>query len=193
VALAVRTAQQGANGHGIAEEVAPTLDTANGQAIAFHPTQDPISSVEVCHALNANANATAAVAIDCYNGTIDGDTTLTLRAGNGNELGGVPAMMSGMQVRRLTPRECERLQGFPDNFTRVPTMMVTHRIGCALHGTKEVVPMDTVRAPCGCKAKFVPAEKVADGPRYKALGNSMATEVIKWIGLRIQMAAEASR
>jgi DNA (cytosine-5)-methyltransferase 1 len=56
-------------------------------------------------------------------------------------------------VRRLTPRECERLQGFPDDYTLTP------------HRNK---PM-------------------ADGPRYKALGNSMAVPVMHWIGKRIQM------
>lgn len=56
-------------------------------------------------------------------------------------------------VRRLTPRECERLQGFPDDYTLVP------------HRNK---PM-------------------ADGPRYKALGNSMAVPVMRWIGERIAM------
>ena len=56
-------------------------------------------------------------------------------------------------VRRLTPRECERLQGFPDDYTLVP------------HRNK---PM-------------------SDGPRYKALGNSMAVPVMHWIGKRIQM------
>ena len=59
-------------------------------------------------------------------------------------------------VRRLTPRECERLQGFPDDWTNVPV---------------------------GNKA-------AADGPRYKALGNSMATNVMEFIGERIQLVAE---
>jgi len=54
-----------------------------------------------------------------------------------------------MQVRRLTPTECERLQGFPDGYTNI----------------KENCP---------------------DGPRYKALGNSMAVPVMRWIGKRIQ-------
>lgn len=54
-------------------------------------------------------------------------------------------------VRRLTPRECERLQGFPDDYTLTP-----YRKGQA-----------------------------ADGPRYKALGNSMAVPVMAWIGRRI--------
>lgn len=62
----------------------------------------------------------AALAVDCYNGAIDGDTTLTLRKGNGNELGGVPATLVQSAVRRLTPMECERLQGFPDGYTAIP-------------------------------------------------------------------------
>ena len=55
-------------------------------------------------------------------------------------------------VRRLTPRECERLQGFPDDWTLVP-----HR-----------------------------GKPAADGPRYKAIGNSMAVPVMRWIGKRIE-------
>lgn len=59
-------------------------------------------------------------------------------------------------VRRLTPREMERLQGFPDDFTRIPW-------------------------------RGKPAEDCPDGPRAKALGNSMAVPVLRWIGRRIQM------
>jgi DNA (cytosine-5)-methyltransferase 1 len=58
----------------------------------------------------------------------------------------------GVAVRRLTPRECERLQGFPDDYTDIPW-----------------------------RGKEAP-----DGPRYKALGNSMAVPVMRWIGKRIQ-------
>jgi len=61
-----------------------------------------------------------------------------------------------MKVRRLTPIECERLQGFPDNFTQIP------------YRNKD-------------------AEQCPDGPRYKAIGNSMAVPVMKWIGERINM------
>lgn len=57
-------------------------------------------------------------------------------------------------VRRLMPIECERLQGFPDGWTRIPW-------------------------------KGKPAEECPDGPRYKALGNSMAVPVMRWIGERI--------
>lgn len=60
------------------------------------------------------------------------------------------AVFHNMAVRRLTPVECERLQGFPDDYTRI-------------------------------------SEKTPDGPRYKALGNSMAVPVMRWIGERIEM------
>ncbi len=68
----------------------------------------------------------------------------------------IPKLLQAMQVRRLTPRECERLQGFPDDYT-----LVQHRKKLA-----------------------------ADGPRYKALGNSMAVPVMAWIGKRIQQVEE---
>ncbi|MFA7892946.1 DNA cytosine methyltransferase [Pseudomonas putida] len=62
-------------------------------------------------------------------------------------------------VRRLTPRECERLQGFPDDYTLIP------------YRTK-------------------PASDCPDGPRYKAIGNSKAVPVVRWIGQRIQQQLE---
>lgn len=65
-----------------------------------------------------------------------------------------PAVATSMQVRRLTPTECERLQGFPDDHTLIPW-------------------------------RNKPAEECPDGPRYKALGNSMAVPVMAWIGKRI--------
>jgi DNA (cytosine-5)-methyltransferase 1 len=105
-----------------------------------------------------------AIAFDCkasgQSGFGVGEIASTQRAmGHANSHtngGGHQAVMTGMQVRRLTPLECERLQGFPDNWTLVP------------HNGK-------------------PA---ADGPRYKALGNSMAVPVMAWIGQRIQMVEE---
>lgn len=63
---------------------------------------------------------------------------------------------SRMQVRRLTPRECERLQGFPDDYTLIPWRNKSEK-------------------------------DCPDGPRYKALGNSMAVPVMRWIGERIKM------
>jgi DNA (cytosine-5)-methyltransferase 1 len=74
---------------------------------------------------------------------------------NGGRAGiGVGAVAAGMAVRRLTPVECERLQGFPDGYTMIPW-------------------------------KKKPAAECPDGPRYKALGNSMAVPCMAWIGRRI--------
>ncbi len=61
-----------------------------------------------------------------------------------------------MAVRRLTPRECERLQGFPDDYTLIPYR----------------------------------GKSAADGPRYKALGNSMPVPVMRWIGERVRLVQE---
>lgn len=81
--------------------------------------------------------------------TLSTHNTRTLITGDNEE--------RGLTVRRLTPRECERLQGFPDDYTDIP------------YRNKEHAP---------------------DGARYKALGNSMAVPVMRWIGERIQMVEE---
>lgn len=86
-----------------------------------------------------NANAGGQVAVS---GTLRGHT----RPGS-NSLAGM------VGVRRLTPRECERLQGFPDDY-----ILIQYR-----------------------------NKPAADGPRYKALGNSMAVPCMAWLGNRIQM------
>jgi DNA (cytosine-5)-methyltransferase 1 len=84
------------------------------------------------------------------------DLSPTLRAGNSDQshpnAGAPPAVSMGGGVRRLTPRECERLQGFPDDYTLI-------------------------------EFRGRPA---ADGPRYKAIGNSMAVPVMRWILSRIE-------
>ncbi|WPN95851.1 DNA cytosine methyltransferase [Pseudomonas sp. MUP55] len=67
---------------------------------------------------------------------------------------GPNVVSSTSAVRRLTPRECERLQGFPDDYTRIPWR-------------------GRVLGLC------------PDGPRYKAIGNSKAVTVVRWIGRRL--------
>jgi len=103
--------------------------------------------------------------LDTDPGTIDvcvtGDRTHALKAegADASEDGtgrGTPIVPSGMSVRRLTPTECERLQGFPDGHTAIPW-------------------------------KGKPVSECPDGPRYRALGNSMAVNVMRWIGRRIEM------
>jgi DNA (cytosine-5)-methyltransferase 1 len=139
---------------------------------------------------NANAGGQVAIAFQCHGSNVG--PMGTLRSGNGNESGGVPflptgvtihgtdktqkvmsytdlagslrtkppgsqenssttAVLQDMAVRRLTPLECERLQGFPDNWTAI-----TYR-----------------------------GKPATDGPRYKAIGNSMAVPVMRWIGERL--------
>ncbi len=95
------------------------------------------------------------------------------RSGRGD---GAPLVASWVAVRRLTPRECERLQGFPDDWTLVPTYHQKLRA----EEVEEVaeylrIPLDDVRR----------LGATPDGPRYKALGNSMAVPVMRWIGARI--------
>jgi DNA (cytosine-5)-methyltransferase 1 len=122
----------GSTGDGVARCVttgeAKRQDWETCNFVAFHPTQDPISSVDgSTHAMGC--------------GSKGGCCT--------------QAVLQAMGVRRLTPRECERLQGFPDGYTDV-----TYR-----------------------------GKPAADGPRYRALGNSMAVPVMRWIGERIALVA----
>jgi hypothetical protein len=176
---------------------APEVDAHHyipmAQPIAFHATQDPISG-SISPALGSNMYAGVAqpVAVDVYNQTIDGQVSATLTEAcggtntsgpkvmqavaqpiavdidntnlTGNVAGNLCAeaqsrtnkgigVMQNMAVRRLTPVECERLQGFPDNYTAIP---------------------------------WRGKEETPDGPRYKALGNSMAVPVMKWIGENIR-------
>lgn len=97
----------------------------------------------------SHANGGGKVAVAFHNRQdpdVSGDVTHPLGAKD-NGLG----LWLGLAVRRLTPRECERLQGFPDDYTLIPVR--------------------------GKPAKA--------GPRYRALGNSMAVPVMRWIGKRI--------
>ena len=86
---------------------------------------------------------------------VGGEVACALTAPNGGGRAQERNILTpSMAVRRLTPVECERLQGFPDDFTRIPW-------------------------------RNKPADQCPDGPRYKALGNSMAVNVMSWIGQRI--------
>jgi DNA (cytosine-5)-methyltransferase 1 len=89
------------------------------------------------------------------NAMIDAFGTLKARTAGGGFEGSV--MQTNMAVRRLTPVECERLQGFPDGYTNIP---------------------------------WRKKDESPDGPRYKALGNSWAVPVVRWIGQRIQEAVK---
>ena len=178
-AVAIRTANTSANGHEIAEDVAHTIDQVQGQAVAFGVSESP----ETAHCLRSGASKADKHESTTYvvrrnmagsGGTSGSPPAVAFSAGNhasshgiayGEELNPpiragasgtnqAPTMAKGMAVRRLTPTECERLQGFPDGHTRIPW-------------------------------RGKDADQCPDGPRYKALGNSMAVPVMRWIGERI--------
>lgn len=129
---------------------------------------------------HANGGGQVAVAFEAKDGrALDCSPTLDARLADGprRNQGGVIAQ-TAMQVRRLTPRECERLQGFPDDYTLIPwrTWQEAARKGASYEGLLHQRGM-TLRGPS--------REECPDGPRYKALGNSWAVPVVRWIGRRI--------
>ena len=139
-----------------------TVDTHATQGVAqpisfSGQMSEPQTDVEMTQTLQAKNPMAVAVgafkpgqSAQAHSIGYESEMAPTLEAGSGGN--NKPAVHHGMAVRRLTPVECERLQGFPDNYT-------------------DIQP----------KGKATP-----DGPRYKALGNSMAVPVMAWIGKRIQ-------
>jgi DNA (cytosine-5)-methyltransferase 1 len=90
-----------------------------------------------------------------------------------------------MAVRRLTPRECERLQGFPDDYTLIPAWRRPARERGA---EAQALYAYYCRTPEGRAAVEFRDGRVwatPDGPRYRALGNAMAVPVVRWLICRI--------
>lgn len=179
------------SGFALSEDVTPTLKTDHNPAVAFASNQrDEVRELEVAGALaaqpgikqqtyicRADGQANAMTSVDMAptltshakkdppliypaedsigeDALIQRDMSATLSTHNTQTLITGGREKRSLTVRRLTPRECERLQGFPDDYTDIP------------YRNKEHAP---------------------DGPRYKALGNSMAVPVMRWIGERIRM------
>jgi DNA (cytosine-5)-methyltransferase 1 len=140
-------------------DISPTVRAAWGtgggnvpltQNVAFgwqNSASQGMSVDTISPTLDKSKTPAVAQFVDTYNGTIQGDVSATMTADMAGPTHSGPKVMQSMAVRRLTPVECERLQGFPDNYTNIP--------------------------------------KAPDGNRYKALGNSMAVPVMRWIGQRI--------
>lgn len=119
-----------------------TLTSAGGKAVPGNTVQD------------AEAGQLIPVA---FHGSQDPDVSGDCTHPVGRNQGQETCIQQGMAVRRLTPRECERLQGFPDDWTAIPW-------------------------------RGKPASDCPDGPRYKAIGNSWAVPVARWVGRRVQEA-----
>ncbi len=126
-------------------------------AIGFNPDQSEKTrsmGEREQQAPTLRAGAEAAVAFTrCDNGR-DASVQVTPTMRCGSNYSAHLAVAQAMAVRRLTPVECERLQGFPDGYTAIPW-------------------------------RGKPASECPDGPRYRALGNSMAVPCMRWIGERI--------
>jgi len=139
------TGKGSGNGLGIgkAGDPAPTLTAGDKHVVAF--SFDALSSNSM-KSSNPYSGCREVETARCL------DTTTPCPSKNQGGIG----IAQKMQVRRLTPIECERLQGFPDNYTRIPF-------------------------------RGKPEESCPNSPRYKALGNSMAVPVMKWIGERIEL------
>ena len=147
----------------ITGDVAATMGTPGSSVNASGPTvmqpfQQTADCLTAAYGTKWNGNASAdngslfvkqAIGWSEELNALEGVQPTIQRGGQGGRHEGV--MTQSMAVRRLTPVECERLQGFPDNYTKI-------------------------------------ADKTPDGPRYKALGNSWAVPVVRWIGERIARA-----
>ena len=133
----------------------------SGDYFVVHGTQDPcVDSTGKAFTVGRNQGGENVV---CVDGGVIGRKPENGGNGIGCSDAGVcytltatdrHAVTDNYRVRRLTPVECERLQGFPDDYTRI-----------AWRNKK--------------------LESCPDGPRYKAIGNSMAVPVMRWIGQRI--------
>jgi DNA (cytosine-5)-methyltransferase 1 len=159
-----RNDNAGPQGDGINVELCFTQNTidrhAVAQPIAFTTEQTPKFNSNQALTLTKseskhNQCVAQPVGTDCFNGNITGDIACTMGTMGSSVNASGPTVMQSMAVRRLTPTECERLQGFPDGYTNIP---------------------------------WRKAAESPDGPRYKALGNSWAVPVVRWIGERIARA-----
>lgn len=130
-----------------------------------------VVSSEISPALRAKANdpyrtdmAAYVASVDCRNFTEGGEINGTLQAkeSEGQSLNLNNTVRQNMVVRRLTPLECERLQGFPDGWTDIGDWVKTDKRG-----------------------RKIKVKGSADSPRYKALGNSIALPPWKWLLKRL--------
>lgn len=154
-ANAILTPNGGRGGLGVGAICSPVAFAIQERAVCENPDAGPdgagFRSDDAAYTIEARTVPQAVAFMENQRGELRQSDITNLTVGGGKPGQGYPAALQGSAVRRLTPRECERLQGFEDDYTLIP-----YRKGQA-----------------------------ADGPRYKALGNSMAVPVMAWIGQRI--------
>ena len=157
------------NGRGDMADVCHTLSAESGET----GKGDAAPCVARCVEHAAFAENTRGE-VRLFNG--DGQITGALSAGGGKPGQGFPSVVSRCEVRRLTPKECERLQGFPDGWTLIPEKK---------RNTLAADELAYLRLMHPNMPEDEAHRLAADGPRYKAIGNSMPVPVMRWIGDRI--------
>lgn len=186
--------------HASAEDLAPAMGAKNPTAVAFSCKDyggdaGPISPTlrSMGHdGSHANAGGQAAVAFDVKRSLAphglarESETAFPLAASDHKD---PQFTRTDMQVRRLMPVECERLQGFPENHTRIPTWNGWRKIDAS--EKPEQLEAEGLEVRQNKKTGKWRVKDV-DGPRYKAIGNSWAVPVARWIGSRIQQAVTSA-
>ncbi|MBR2131995.1 MAG: DNA cytosine methyltransferase [Oscillospiraceae bacterium] len=122
-----RQPKNGGNGKGYQENIAYTLTAMDHHAVFSRQRVDVFKDGDVCSTQSARQHKDATdlvmdvAGLDCRNASENGDLCGTLTKGSsGTSLNSIHPIRSGLLIRRLTPLECERLQGFPDAWTNLP-------------------------------------------------------------------------
>lgn len=137
-----RTPESGPDGSGVSQDTSFTLNATGVHGVVY-----PIDTMNsIGRKGGSNGTGIGAAGAPSY----------TLTRGHSH------AVATTSVVRKLMPVECERLQGFPDNWSQIPY-------------------------------RGKPAEQCPDAPRYRAIGNSWAVPVVRWIGHRIQKELESAK
>ena len=122
-----RQPQNGGNGLGCQDELSYTLTATDRHCIYARQRVDEFKGGEVVSTQSARQHKDATdlvvdvAGLDCRNAAENGDLCGTLQKGtSGSSLNSIHPIRNGLLIRRLTPLECERLQGFPDGWTDIP-------------------------------------------------------------------------
>lgn len=169
-----RGAHLGCNGTGACHELSYTLNTIDVPVVTRAPLGMADSNgrsavdIDLAGTLTVTGDPPI-VSVNCrnYDVSVEISGMLLAKSNGGTSLNyqnpiATKSPSGGIALRRLTPRECERLQGFPDDWTRI-------------------------------SYRGRPADECPDSLRYKALGNSMAVPVMRWIGWRIDQVDKIER
>ena len=222
--------RESGQGYWLEDTVSGTIDASMGQSghanrvatIAFHPTQDPIASVEVTHALGTGSKggcATAAVATE-ITGTLSSRATAAGGLGtdfevagglqavdvyNGTITGQVTATLNastGASANHSGPQVLAPTLTASNDPSRSPqSSEITQQVAAVLAALPTMAVRRLLPVECERLQGFpddhtnIPwrGKPAPDGPRYKSMGNSMAVPVMRWIGERLDRVAKEKR